>query len=84
MVHPKKSSRGCLTVRPDTNANADTDADDDADANRSKTICRPPLKGGRHNYQKPESSTFRHFFIAPDSDSSSKPDRQPKAPAHVK
>ena len=39
---PKKnSSRGCLRVRPD--ANADSDAD--ADANRSKTICRPPLKG---------------------------------------
>ena len=35
----KKSSRGCLRVRPDANANAD------ADANRSKTICRPPLKG---------------------------------------
>ena len=34
----KKSSRGCLRVRPDANANAD--------ANRSKTICRPPLKGG--------------------------------------
>ena len=33
----KKSSRGCLRVRPDANANAD--------ANRSKTICRPPLKG---------------------------------------
>ena len=31
----KKSSRGCLRVRPDANANAD------ADANRSKTICRP-------------------------------------------
>ena len=38
----KKTSRGCLRVRPDANANAD------ADANRSKTICRPPLKGGRH------------------------------------
>ena len=33
----KKLSRGCLRVRPDANANAD--------ANRSKTICRPPLKG---------------------------------------
>ena len=31
--------RGCLRVRPDANADAD------ADANRSKTICRPPLKG---------------------------------------
>ena len=30
----KKSSRGCLRVRMDANA----------DANRSKTICRPPLK----------------------------------------
>ena len=29
----KKLSRGCLRVRLD------------ADANRSKTICRPPLKG---------------------------------------
>ena len=37
----KKSSRGCLRVRPDANADADTDAD----ANRSKIICRPPLKG---------------------------------------
>ena len=37
----KKSSRGCLRVRPDANADADTDTD----ANRSKTICRPPLKG---------------------------------------
>ena len=37
----KKSSRGCLRVRPDANANADADTD----ANRSKTICRPPLKG---------------------------------------
>ena len=36
-------------MRPDANANADADADADADANRSKTICRPPLKGGRHN-----------------------------------
>ena len=33
----KKLSRRCLRVRPDANANAD--------ANRSKTICRPPLKG---------------------------------------
>ena len=41
----KKLSRGCLRVRPDANANADADADADADANRSKTICRPPLKG---------------------------------------
>ena len=32
-------------MRPDANANADTNADADADANRSKTICRPPLKG---------------------------------------
>ena len=32
----KKSSRGCLRVTPDANANADADA---------KTICRPPLKG---------------------------------------
>ena len=39
----KKSSRGCLRVRLDANANADADAD--AGANRSKTICRPPLKG---------------------------------------
>ena len=39
----KKLSRGCLRVRPDANANADADAD--ADANRSKTICRPLLKG---------------------------------------
>ena len=40
LVHPKKkSSKGCLRVRQDTNADAD------ADANRSKTICRPPLKG---------------------------------------
>ena len=30
-------------MRPDANANADADAD--ADPNRSKTICRPPLKG---------------------------------------
>ena len=37
----KKLSRGCLRVRPDANAYADADAD----ANRSKTICRPPLKG---------------------------------------
>ena len=29
----KKLSRGCLRVRPDANTN------------RSKTICRPPLKG---------------------------------------
>ena len=35
----KKSSKGCLRVRPDANANADANAD--ADANRSK--------GGRHN-----------------------------------
>ena len=35
----KKLSRGCLRVRPDANANAN------ADANRSKIICRPPLKG---------------------------------------
>ena len=41
----KKLSRGCLRVRPYANA----DADADADANRSKTICRPLLKGGRHN-----------------------------------
>ena len=41
----KKLSRGCLRVRPDANANANADADADADANRSKTICRPPLKG---------------------------------------
>ena len=34
----KKSSTGCLRVRPDANTNADC----------SKTICRP-LKGGRHN-----------------------------------
>ena len=33
----KKLSRGCLRVRPDANANAE--------ANRSKTICRHPLKG---------------------------------------
>ena len=36
----KKLSRGCLRVRPDANANANANAD----ANRSKTICRPPLK----------------------------------------
>ena len=50
MVHPKKLSRGCLRVRPDANANADAkaNADADADANCSKTICQPPLKGGRH------------------------------------
>ena len=34
---PKKIGRGCLRVRPDANAN------------HSKTICRPPFKGGRHN-----------------------------------
>ena len=44
----KKSSRGCLRVRPDANANADADAD----ANCSKTICQLPLKGGRHNYEQ--------------------------------
>ena len=50
----KKSSRGCLRVRPDANANANANANSNAnanaedDANRSKTICRPPLKGGRH------------------------------------
>ena len=33
---PKKSSRGCLRVRPDPNAHAD------ADANRSKTYVDPP------------------------------------------
>ena len=38
-AHKKKLSRVCLMVRPDANA----------DANRSKTICRPPLKGGRNN-----------------------------------
>ena len=45
----KKSSRGCR-VRPDANANANSNANAnaEADANRSKTICRPPLKGGRH------------------------------------
>ena len=32
-------------MRPDANADANADADADADANRSKTICRPPLKG---------------------------------------
>ena len=37
----KKSSRGWLRVRSDAKA--------DANADRSKTICRPPLKGGRHN-----------------------------------
>ena len=37
MISIKKSSRGCLRARPDANANADAD--------RSKTICRPPLKG---------------------------------------
>ena len=35
-----KIEQGRLRVRPDANANADADAD----ANRSKTICRPPLK----------------------------------------
>ena len=35
---PKKNRAG---VRPDTNANNEANAD----ANRSKTICRPPLKG---------------------------------------
>ena len=46
----KKSSRGCLTVRPDANTNANANAD--ADANRSKTICRPPLKGVDINMAK--------------------------------
>ena len=41
----KQSSRGCLWVRPDANAYADANTEADADANRSKTICRPPLKG---------------------------------------
>ena len=42
LVHPKKkSSRGCLRARPDANANVNANAD----AIRSKTICRPPLKG---------------------------------------
>ena len=41
----KKLSRGCLRVRPDANSNIDTDADADAEADRSKTICRQPLKG---------------------------------------
>ena len=38
LVHPKKKNEQgvCLRVRPDANANA----------NRSKTICRPPIKGG--------------------------------------
>ena len=48
----KKLSRGCLRVRLDTNANANANADADADANRSKTICRLLLKGGRHNKSK--------------------------------
>ena len=54
----KKSSRGCLRVRPDANANtdadanADADADADAGANRSKTICRPPLKGVNINIKR--------------------------------
>ena len=33
----KKSSRGCLRVRPDANTNSNP--------NHSKTICRSPLKG---------------------------------------
>ena len=41
MISIKKSSRGCLRARPDSNANANADAD----ADHSKTICRPPLKG---------------------------------------
>ena len=41
----RKLSRGCLRVRPDANANANANTD----ADRSKTICRPSLKGGRHN-----------------------------------
>ena len=32
-----KSSMGCLRASPDANANAD--------GNRSKAVCRPPLKG---------------------------------------
>ena len=47
LVYQKKSSRGCLRVRPD------------ADANHSKTICRPPLKGGRHN----SGARTQHNFI---------------------
>ena len=40
----KKLIRGCLTVRPDADANA-INANADADANRSKIICRRPFKG---------------------------------------
>ena len=53
----KKSSRGGLRVRPDANANAD--------ANRSKTICRPPLKGGRHKYSDPKQiGTVRYSHVS--------------------
>ena len=62
----KKLSRGCLKVRPDANANADADADADADANRSKTICRPPLKGvdiiGNHSQRVARSPYKRGVF----------------------
>ena len=37
----KKIEQWVPRARPDANA--------DANANRSKTICRPPLKGGPHN-----------------------------------
>ena len=42
----KKIEQGVPKVRPDANANANADAEanTEADANRSKTICRPPLK----------------------------------------
>ena len=49
LVHPKKIEQGVPWVRLDANAKADANTDADADANRSKTICQPPLKGGRHN-----------------------------------
>ena len=55
----KKSSRGCLRVRPEA------DADADADANRSKTICRPPLitKDLCHITLKYMRSNFEILFL---------------------
>ena len=53
LVHPKKnSSRWCVRVRPDANADAD----------RSKTICRPPLKGGQHkkNFTTSDRNPVQH------------------------
>ena len=58
MVHPKKKlSRGCIRVRPDANTDAD------ADANRSKTICRPPLKGGGHNHFVNNTLIYSHYYF---------------------